>query len=274
MENNSARPAKAGTQSRLTPVFYAARGNEAGSPDRHARHGRGGRRHRLRRLHYAYRKRREATAGRDRGARQFHQSPPACRLVGCAHRAVAHSANAASQWLSRPSLYAAARRTGRSRRGAPADALPGGRRFRGDERDAAVGLGLVRQCHRHHAGDARLFSLGLGADRAAGGGLCGPAILCQCLAGIAGAHTQHERADFARRHSGARHVGGRDRQSRQGRLLRFGADAAVFPAGRARDRPRYAPQDTRQRRQSGGAARRNRASLRRRRTGERAGGGA
>ena len=63
-------------------------------------------------------------------------------------------------------------------------------------------------------------------------------------------------------------------QSRQGRLLRFRHHAAVLPAGRARARPRHAPQDAGGRRQSGGAEGGNRAPLYRRRTGQRAGRGA
>ena len=55
------------------------------------------------------------------------------------------------------------------------------RRLRGHEHHAAVGVGLVRQRHRHHAGDARFLPLALGADRAAGGGLCRPAVLPQRL---------------------------------------------------------------------------------------------
>ena len=53
-----------------------------------------------------------------------------------------------------------------------ADHVPGGRRLRRDEHHAAVGVGLVRQRHRHHAGDARPVPLAVGADRAAGRGLC------------------------------------------------------------------------------------------------------
>ena len=56
-------------------------------------------------------------------------------------------------------------------RGAPPDALSRGRRLRRHEHHAAVGVGVVGQRHRHHAGDARFLPLGLGADRAAGGGL-------------------------------------------------------------------------------------------------------
>ncbi len=41
-----------------------------------------------------------------------------------------------------------------------------------------------------------------------GGGLCRPAVLYERLAGLARAQPQHERADLARRHAGARHVGG------------------------------------------------------------------
>ena len=60
-------------------------------------------------------------------------------------------------------------------------ALPCGRGLRRDEHHAAVGVGLVRQCHRHHAGDARPVPLAVGGDRAAGRGLCRPAVLPQRL---------------------------------------------------------------------------------------------
>ena len=56
-------------------------------------------------------------------------------------------------------------------RGAPPHALSRGRRLCRHEHHAAVGVGVVGQRHRHHAGDARFLPLGLGADRAAGGGL-------------------------------------------------------------------------------------------------------
>ena len=132
---------------------------------RHARHGPGGRGHRLRRLHRAHRRRGEAPAGRDRGAAQFHQSPAARGLVGRGDQAGANPADAREHRLSRPSVRAAARRAGRGGRDAPPAALSGGRRLRRHEHHAAVGVGVVGQCHRHHAGDARFLPLGLGADR-------------------------------------------------------------------------------------------------------------
>ena len=79
---------------------------------------------------------------------------------GQAHR------GAAAARLSRLSVPAGTRR---GRGGAPgqmAAAMPGGRRLRRHEHHAAVGVGLVRQCHRHDAGDARLLPLAVGADRA------------------------------------------------------------------------------------------------------------
>ena len=60
------------------------------------------------------------------------------------------------------------------------------------------------------------FHWALGADRAAGCGLCRPAVFYQRLAGVARARAQHGRADLARRDPGARHVAGRDGAARQG----------------------------------------------------------
>ena len=101
--------------------------------------------------------------------------------------------------LSRASVRARARRSRRGAPGALADAMPRRRGLRRDEHHAAVGLGVVRQRHRHDAGDARLLSLALGADRAAGRGLCRPAVLPERAAGAPGAAAQHGRADLARR---------------------------------------------------------------------------
>ena len=53
-----------------------------------------------------------------------------------------------------------------------------------DERDDAVGAGVVRQCRRHAARAARLLSLAVGADRAAGRGLFRPAVLFLGLAAL------------------------------------------------------------------------------------------
>ena len=63
----------------------------------------------------------------------------------------------------------------------------------------------------HDAADARLLSLALRPHCAAGGRLCGPAVLSKRAAGDPGASSQHGRADLAGRDPGARHVGGRDR---------------------------------------------------------------
>ena len=83
-------------------------------------------------------------------------------------------------------------------------ALPRRRRLRRHERDDAVGPGMVRQRHRHAAGAARFLSLAVGADRAAGGGLCRPAVLPIGVAGAPRRRRQHGRADQHRRRPGAR----------------------------------------------------------------------
>ncbi len=62
--------------------------------------------------------------------------------------------------------------------------LPRGRRLRGHEHHAVVGFGLVRQCDRYHAGDARLLSLAVGADRHSGRRLCGSPVLSQRAAAL------------------------------------------------------------------------------------------
>ena len=117
---------------------------------------------------------------------------------------------------------------------------------------------------RHDAGDARLLPLAVRADRAAGRGLCRPAVLPERLARAARAPAQHGRADLARRDARARHVAGRDGEPRRACLFRLRHHAAVLPVVRARPRPRDAAQDPRGRRQPGSAEGRVRASLRRR----------
>ena len=87
------------------------------------------------------------------------------------------------------------RRSDGSRAGALPAALPRRRRLRHHERDDAVGPGMVRQCQRHAPGAARFLPLAVGADRAAGGGLCRPAVLPLGLARAARAQHQHGRAD-------------------------------------------------------------------------------
>ena len=67
--------------------------------------------------------------------------------------------------------------TGRGRAVALPAALPRRCRLCRHERDDAVDPGVVGQRLRHAAGAARLLPLAVGADRAAGGGLCRPAVL-------------------------------------------------------------------------------------------------
>ena len=80
----------------------------------------------------------------------------------------ANPPSAGGQRLSWTSIRAATCRAGRGCRGAPADALPGGCRLRRHQHHAAVGVGMVGQCHRYHAGNTRFFPLGFGSDRLAG----------------------------------------------------------------------------------------------------------
>ena len=109
--------------------------------------------------------------------------------------------------LSRASVRAGARRRRRKRTSQVADEMPGRRGLCRDERDAAVGIGLGRQRLRHDAGDARPVSLAVRFDRAAGGGLCRPAVFPKRRPGAAGAARQYGRADLHRRDARARPLG-------------------------------------------------------------------
>ena len=127
--------------------------------------------------------------------------------------------------------------------------------FAAHEHHAAVGVGMVRQRHRHHARAARLLPLAFRPDRAAGRRLCGPAVLP--LRGAARSRTKSLNMDvpitlgvLAR----ARHVGRGDAASRRACLFRFRDDAAHVPAGRPCPRPEHATAHPRGRRQPGGAA--------------------
>ena len=71
------------------------------------------------------------------------------------------------------------------------------RGIRHHERDDAVDPGVVRQCQRHAARAARFLPLAVGADRAAGRGLCRPAVLPLGVPRPAGRRRQHGRADHA-----------------------------------------------------------------------------
>ena len=136
---------------------------------------------------------------------------------------------------------------GRGSRRGRAIALPAAlsrcRRVRHHERDDAVDPGVVRQCQRHDPRTARFLSLAVGADRAAGRGLCRPAVLPFGLEGAAHAKRQYGRADLDRRHPRARNVGGGNHQPRRACLFRRGDHAADVPAGGALSRPEHAAAD-------------------------------
>ena len=113
-------------------------------------------------------------------------------------------------------------------------------------------------------GDARLLPLAVGADRAAGRGLCRPAVLPERVcARSARAALNMDVPISLGVIAGARHVAGRDRDHARARLFRFRDHAAVLPAVRALARPCDAAQDPRGRRQSRRAQGRRRAPLRR-----------
>ena len=191
----------------------------------------------------------EWKAGRARPG-PFHRSAGRARLQGL-------------------SVRAGPRRSDGDRAGELPAALPRRRRLCRDERHDAVDPGVVRQCQRHDPGAARFLPLAVGADCAAGRGLCGPAVLPIGLARAAGAQHQHGRADLDRHRAGARDVGGRDHPSRRTCLFRRGADAARLPAGRPLSRPEHAPQDARGGRKSRRAEGGNRDQVRRRRRNQR-----
>ena len=137
--------------------------------------------------------------------------------------------------------FETASRGDRGRAIALSAALPRRRGVRHHERDDAVDSGVVRQCQRHDPRTARLLSLAVRADRAAGRGLCGPAVLPLGLARASRTpQRQHGCADLDRRHPRARHVGGRNHPPCRACLFRRGDHAADLPAGRALSRPEHA----------------------------------
>ena len=144
-------------------------------------------------------------------------------------------------------------------------ALPRRRRVCDHERDDAVDPGVVRQRLGHAARAARLLPLAVGADRAAGGSLCRPAVLPLGLARAVEKDHEHGRSDLDRGVPCARHVRGRDHQPRRARLFRRGDHAAHLPAGRPRPRPEHAAADPRGRRQSRRAEGRDGGQIHRRR---------
>ena len=126
---------------------------------------------------------------------------------------------------------------------------------------------------RHDSGTARFFSLAVGADRAAGRGLCRPAVLPLGVPGAAHAQRQYGCSDQHRRHACARNVGGRNPAPRRAYLFRCGHHAADLPAGGALSRPEHAPENARGRGKPGGAQGRDRDQVRRARRDLRGAGG-
>ena len=128
-------------------------------------------------------------------------------------------------------------------------------RLCGRQHHAAVGVGVVRGRRRHEPVGAGDLPLAVGADRAAGGRLCGPAVLRLGGAGPACPTPEHGRADLARRHAGDGHEPVPDHARQRAGLLRCRRHAAVLPAGRTLPRPAHAHARGRCRRQSARPAR-------------------
>ena len=132
-------------------------------------------------------------ARRGGGAGQFHQPPGARRSSRRDRRGPADRRDRRAG-LHRPRL-----RGGnggrRQERIAPAGAGDGGGRLRDDERDAAVGVDLVRRERR----DAAIVPLALRADRAADRRLFRPRLLRERVERAEARSHQHGRADLDRR---------------------------------------------------------------------------
>ena len=110
-------------------------------------------------------------AGHHRRAAQFHQAPARRRLGATARSTPARIIKALEAHRLSRRIRSRRERAEAGRERAKRKwllKLPRRRRLCRHERHAAVGLGLVRQRHRHHAGDARPLPLAVGADRAAG----------------------------------------------------------------------------------------------------------
>ena len=140
----------------------------------------------------------------------------------------------------------------RNRAGALPVALPRRRRLCRDERDDALRSGLVRQCDRHDPGAARLLPLAVRADRAAGGGLFGAAVLHLRVPRASRTPHQYGCSDQHRHRAGARHVAGRNVSPCRACLFRRGADADHLSGRRPLSRPEHAPADSRGGRKSRG----------------------
>ena len=169
-----------------------------------------GRGRQLRRLHGEDRARTFGDTGRHAGARQPDRPPRGAGMEAGRARPRRLHRSARRARLQGLSVRDGPRRDRRGRAIALPAALPRRRGVRRHERDDAVDPGLVRQRRRHAAGAARFLSLAVGADRAAGRGLCRPAVLPLGVAGAARRQRQYGRADQHRRHPRAWHVGGRD----------------------------------------------------------------
>ena len=180
--------------------------------------------------------------------------------------------HARSRPLHRPARRAriqglSVRNRGRRGRRSRTIALPASlsrcRGIRHDECDDALRSGVVRQRQRHDSRTAGFLSLAVRADRAAGRGLCRPAVLQVGVSRAEHAQRQYGRPDQYRRHSCARHVGRGNGEPRRAYLFRRGDHAADVPAGRALSRPEHAAANPCGRRKSRRAQGRDRDQVRR-----------
>ena len=195
------------------------------------------RRRQLRRLHVQDRARAVGDTRRHARARQLDRPPRGAGMEAGRARSRRLHRSARRTRLQGLSVRNGSRGGRGSRQFALSAALSRRRSLRHHECDDAVGSGLVRHCRRHDPGAARLLSLAVGADRAAGRRLCRPAILPLRVPGVAHAQRQYGCSDQHRRHARARNVGGRDLAPRRACLFRRRDHAADVPAGGTLSRP-------------------------------------
>ena len=191
---------------------------------------------------------------------QSHDAASAARLGARTDRCWPSHCGAGARGLPRLSVRAGARRIRRTGAHAMAAEMPRGGGLCGDEHHAAVGVGMVGQCHGHFAGDTRFLSLALGADRLAGGGLCRATLFPVGARRPAREKAQYGCSHFAGHPARARHVGGGNCAAWRRSLFRFRRHASAVLACRSHARPGDASAHARGSRKSRRAQGRDRAA--------------